>query len=174
MAHRVSALDLSPVVAGETEADALRHTLDLAILCDRLGYHRYWLAEHHGGAMVASSSPEVLIGHVAQVVGGDHGVGQLLEDGDNRLFNVFQREGWWWSSQDPTPGTKLLPPPGNFTAERLPEGEGAPSNLFAAHLVAEGQKEWGAVWGTTLAHADAGSLPWLLRSARPRTESHSR
>ena len=70
MAHRVSTLDLSPVVAGETEADALRHTLDLAVLCDRLGYHRYWLAEHHGGAMVASSSPEVLIGHVAQVTGG--------------------------------------------------------------------------------------------------------
>jgi luciferase family oxidoreductase group 1 len=70
MAQLVSALDLSPVVAGETEADALRHTLDLARLADRLGYHRYWLAEHHGGAMVASSSPEVLIGHVAQVTGG--------------------------------------------------------------------------------------------------------
>ena len=70
MAHRVSVLDLSPVVAGETEADALRHTLDLAVLADRLGYHRYWLAEHHGGAMVASSSPEVLIGHVAQITGG--------------------------------------------------------------------------------------------------------
>jgi luciferase family oxidoreductase group 1 len=70
MAQRVSVLDLSPVAAGESEADALRHTLDLAPLCDRLGYHRYWLAEHHGGAMVASSSPEVLIGHVAQVTGG--------------------------------------------------------------------------------------------------------
>ena len=70
MAQRVSVLDLSPVVAGEAEAEALRHTLDLAVLADGLGYHRYWLAEHHGGAMVASSSPEVLIGHVAQVTGG--------------------------------------------------------------------------------------------------------
>ena len=70
MAQRVSVLDLSPVAAGETEADALRHTLDLAVLADRLGYHRYWLAEHHGGAMVASSSPEVLIGHVAQLTDG--------------------------------------------------------------------------------------------------------
>ena len=70
MAHRVSVLDLSPVAAGGTEADALRETLDLAVLCDRLGYHRYWLAEHHGGAMVASSAPEVLIGHVAQATGG--------------------------------------------------------------------------------------------------------
>jgi len=70
VAHRVSVLDLSPVAAGQTEADALRHTLDLAVLCDRLGYHRYWLAEHHGGAMVASSAPEVLIGHVAQATEG--------------------------------------------------------------------------------------------------------
>jgi luciferase family oxidoreductase group 1 len=70
VANRVSVLDLSPVAAGETEADALRHTLDLAPRADRLGYHRYWLAEHHGGAMVASSAPEVLIGHVAQVTHG--------------------------------------------------------------------------------------------------------
>src|SRR5215212_2512427 len=70
MPERVSVLDLSPVVAGEKEADALRHTLDLAVLADRLGYHRYWLAEHHGGAMVASSAPEVLIGHVAAATHG--------------------------------------------------------------------------------------------------------
>jgi luciferase family oxidoreductase group 1 len=70
MAERVSVLDLSPVPAGETEAAALRQTIDLAILADRLGYHRYWLAEHHGGAMVASSSPEVLIGHVADATHG--------------------------------------------------------------------------------------------------------
>ena len=63
----VSVLDLSPIPAGEPEAQALRNTLDLARLADRLGFHRYWLAEHHGGAMVASSAPEVLIGHVASV-----------------------------------------------------------------------------------------------------------
>jgi luciferase family oxidoreductase group 1 len=61
----VSVLDLSPVPAGEPEAQALRNTLDLARLAESLGFHRYWLAEHHGGAMVASSAPEVLIGHVA-------------------------------------------------------------------------------------------------------------
>lgn len=63
----LSILDVSPVPAGSTEAQALRNTLDLAQLADELGYHRYWLAEHHGGALVASSSPEVLIGQVAQV-----------------------------------------------------------------------------------------------------------
>src|ERR687884_1266910 len=61
----VSVLDLSPVPAGQPEAQALRNTLDLARLAERLGFHRYWLAEHHGGRMVASSAPEVLIGHVA-------------------------------------------------------------------------------------------------------------
>jgi luciferase family oxidoreductase group 1 len=61
----ISVLDLSPVMAGDTEAQALRDTLELATHAERLGYHRFWLAEHHGGAMVASSSPEIMIGQVA-------------------------------------------------------------------------------------------------------------
>src|SRR3954453_18364336 len=48
-----------------TGADALHNTLDLARRCDELGYHRYWLAEHHGGPMLAGPAPEVLIGPVA-------------------------------------------------------------------------------------------------------------
>ena len=66
----VSVLDLSPVVAGSTESEALRDTIDLARNADRLGFHRYWLAEHHGGAMVASSSPELMIGQVAAATSG--------------------------------------------------------------------------------------------------------
>ncbi len=62
---RLSALDQSPISEGQTGAEALRNTLDLAVLCDRLGYHRYWVAEHHGGPMLASASPEVLIGPIA-------------------------------------------------------------------------------------------------------------
>jgi luciferase family oxidoreductase group 1 len=61
----LSVLDQSPVSEGSTGADALRNTLDLARLADDLGYHRYWLAEHHGGTMLAGPSPEVLIGPVA-------------------------------------------------------------------------------------------------------------
>ena len=45
----LSVLDQSPVPEGSTGADALHNTLDLARLADELGYHRYWLAEHHGG-----------------------------------------------------------------------------------------------------------------------------
>jgi hypothetical protein len=58
----LSVLDQSPISEGSTGADALRNTLDLARLAERLGYHRYWLAEHHGGPMLAGPSPEVLIG----------------------------------------------------------------------------------------------------------------
>lgn len=61
----VSVLDLSPVAAGSSEGQALRDTIALARHAERLGYHRYWLAEHHGGAMVASSSPELMIGQIA-------------------------------------------------------------------------------------------------------------
>src|SRR5947209_15452651 len=62
---RVSVLDQSPISDGSTGADALRNTLDLARLADQLGFYRYWVAEHHGGPMLASASPEALIGPIA-------------------------------------------------------------------------------------------------------------
>jgi luciferase family oxidoreductase group 1 len=62
---RLSVLDQSPISAGSTGAQALANTLDLARLADRLGYHRYWVAEHHGGPMLAGPAPEVLIGPIA-------------------------------------------------------------------------------------------------------------
>jgi luciferase family oxidoreductase group 1 len=61
----LSVLDQSPISEGGTGAQALRNTIDLAQLADRLGYHRYWVAEHHGGPMLAGPSPEVLIGPIA-------------------------------------------------------------------------------------------------------------
>jgi luciferase family oxidoreductase group 1 len=64
---RLSVLDQSPIPEGSTGPDALANTLDLAQLCERLGYHRYWLAEHHGGPTLAGPSPEVLIPAVAGV-----------------------------------------------------------------------------------------------------------
>jgi luciferase family oxidoreductase group 1 len=62
---RLSVLDQSPISDGSTGADAIHNTLDLARLCDELGYHRYWLAEHHGTPMLACASPEALIGPAA-------------------------------------------------------------------------------------------------------------
>jgi len=67
---RLSVLDQSPISEGSTGADALRNTIDLARLADELGYHRYWVAEHHGGPMLASASPEALIGPIAATTEG--------------------------------------------------------------------------------------------------------
>ncbi|SDZ22134.1 luciferase family oxidoreductase, group 1 [Jannaschia faecimaris] len=60
-----SLLDLSPVPEGHTTADALAHTVELAQTAERLGYHRYWLAEHHNMPGIASAATAVVIGHVA-------------------------------------------------------------------------------------------------------------
>lgn len=65
MMYRLSVLDQSPIAAGQTGADALRNTIDLARTCDALGYHRYWLAEHHASPGLAGAAPEALIGPVA-------------------------------------------------------------------------------------------------------------
>lgn len=61
----LSVLDLSPVTSGSSGSEALRNSLDLAALADRLGYTRYWLAEHHNLASIASAAPEIMIGQIA-------------------------------------------------------------------------------------------------------------
>ncbi len=61
----LSVLDLSPIVLGGDAAAALRNTLDLAQHCERWGYQRYWLAEHHNMPGVASAATSVAIAHVA-------------------------------------------------------------------------------------------------------------
>jgi luciferase family oxidoreductase group 1 len=58
----LSILDLSPVSAGSTAAQALRNSLDLARLADGLGFKRYWVAEHHNLPAIASSAPDIMIG----------------------------------------------------------------------------------------------------------------
>lgn len=61
----ISVLDLAPVPQGSTPADALRNTLDLARHAERLGYRRYWVAEHHNMVGIASAATAVVVGHVA-------------------------------------------------------------------------------------------------------------
>jgi luciferase family oxidoreductase group 1 len=61
----LSVLDLSPITTGHSGAAALRNSLDLAALADRLGYTRYWVAEHHNLPSVASSAPDIMIGQIA-------------------------------------------------------------------------------------------------------------
>ncbi len=62
---QLSVVDQSPVRAGGTAADALRETIALAVATEAMGYHRYWVAEHHNLPNFASTSPEVLIGQIA-------------------------------------------------------------------------------------------------------------
>jgi luciferase family oxidoreductase group 1 len=61
----LSVLDLSPVTTATPGSAALRNSLDLARLAERLGYRRYWVAEHHNLANIASSAPEIMIGQIA-------------------------------------------------------------------------------------------------------------
>ncbi|MCB1669774.1 MAG: LLM class flavin-dependent oxidoreductase [Gammaproteobacteria bacterium] len=61
---KLSVLDQSPIRSGSTATAALQETLALAKQCDELGYHRYWLAEHHASDALAGCSPEVLLGRL--------------------------------------------------------------------------------------------------------------
>jgi luciferase family oxidoreductase group 1 len=63
----LSVLDLAPVSEGSTVGDALRNSLDLAPRVERLGFTRYWVAEHHNMPGIASSAPAVLLAHIASV-----------------------------------------------------------------------------------------------------------
>ena len=60
----LSVLDLSPIVQGGTPAQSFRRTLELAQHAERLGYTRFWLAEHHNMPGIGSAATAVLIGHV--------------------------------------------------------------------------------------------------------------
>jgi luciferase family oxidoreductase group 1 len=62
----LSVLDLSPIPEGSDAAQSFRNTLDLAQHAERRGFHRYWLAEHHGMPGIASAATAVVMGHVAQ------------------------------------------------------------------------------------------------------------
>ncbi|WP_322922362.1 LLM class flavin-dependent oxidoreductase [Paenibacillus campi] len=64
MTIRVGILDQTPIYEGETAEQSFQHTLQLAQLAERLGYQRFWVAEHHDSTHVSGSSPEVLISHL--------------------------------------------------------------------------------------------------------------
>src|SRR4026208_790020 len=61
----ISVLDLAPISAGTTAGEALRRSLELAQHVEKLGYRRFWLAEHHNMPGIASSATAIVIAHVA-------------------------------------------------------------------------------------------------------------
>lgn len=75
----MSVLDLSPVGAGVAPSQAIRDSVALAKVAEALGYTRYWFAEHHNMASIATSAPEVLIAHCAAVTSRIHlGAGGIM------------------------------------------------------------------------------------------------
>src|SRR5512139_4073580 len=62
---RLSVLDQSTAAKGRTQDVAIRETLALAKRCDALGYHRFWVSEHHNSASIVGTAPEVLIAAIA-------------------------------------------------------------------------------------------------------------
>jgi luciferase family oxidoreductase group 1 len=64
---RLSVLDQSMIVSGRPPAASIQETVELARLCDDLGYHRFWLSEHHSSDSIAGSAPEVLLAALAMV-----------------------------------------------------------------------------------------------------------
>jgi luciferase family oxidoreductase group 1 len=66
---RLSVLDQAPIPAGADGGTALRNALELARLADRLGYHRFWMAEHHASPALASASPELMLAAIGRETG---------------------------------------------------------------------------------------------------------
>ena len=64
MAYRLSLLDKSHIAPGVSGAEALAATVAAARRADELGYHRFWVAEHHGSATLASAAPEIMVAHI--------------------------------------------------------------------------------------------------------------
>ncbi|WP_181350193.1 LLM class flavin-dependent oxidoreductase [Thalassobacillus sp. CUG 92003] len=62
---KLSILDQSPILTGATPAEALQQTTELIQFVDKLGYHRYWVSEHHSTQSLAGSAPEMLVAHLA-------------------------------------------------------------------------------------------------------------
>lgn len=78
-----------------------------------------------------------------------------FEDSDGRIFKAFERDGFWFTAGDNSPGSTISPS-GSFAPELLPPAESTKENRFAAHFKAAGQTQWGAVFGTALSWTQKG------------------
>lgn len=67
MNMKLSVLDQAPVSVGDSPEQTLQHTLELAKWTEKLGYHRYWVAEHHNTNGLVSTSPEIMMTRIASV-----------------------------------------------------------------------------------------------------------
>ncbi len=65
MLRRLSVLDQSVAISGRPQAESIRETLALAELCESLGYHRFWVSEHHAHDTIVGTAPEILMAAIA-------------------------------------------------------------------------------------------------------------
>ena len=78
-----------------------------------------------------------------------------FEDGNDRIFKAFRRDGFWFAASDKTEGSTITPF-APFAAELLSAAESTKDNRYAAHLTAAGEKDWGVVWGAQLSWTREG------------------
>ena len=108
LALKVGILDQSPVHGADTPAEALGRTVYLAGKAEEWGYHRFWVAEHHGSGRVMGSSPEVLVSHLlartSRIRVGSGGVmlqhysPYKVAENFNTSWRLWRRGGWIWGS----------------------------------------------------------------------------
>ncbi|HWY24500.1 MAG TPA: LLM class flavin-dependent oxidoreductase [Nevskia sp.] len=167
----LSVLDLAPVPTGTTAAEAARRTVDLARLADRLGYVRYWFAEHHSMASVASSYPEILIAHVAAATSrirvGSGGI-MLPNHAPLRVAEAFHTlEALHPGRIDLGLGRAPGSEPAASRALRAFDGEQFPSHLAEMLALSRGELRAGHPLRRVRVMPEVPSLPpiWLLGSS---------
>ena len=171
MTISLSVLDLAPVPTGTTSAEAARRTVDLARLADRLGYARYWFAEHHSMASVASSAPEILIAHVAaatqRIRVGSGGI-MLPNHAPLRIAEAFHTlEALYPGRIDLGIGRAPGSEPAASRALRAFDGEQFPSQLSEMLALSRGELPSGNPLRRVRVMPEGVSLPpiWLLGSS---------
>ena len=171
MAISLSVLDLAPVPTGTSSAEAARRTVDLARLADRLGFARYWFAEHHSMASVASSAPEILIAHVAaatqRIRVGSGGI-MLPNHAPLRIAEAFHTlEALYPGRIDLGIGRAPGSEPAASRALRAFDGEQFPSHLSEMLALSRGELPSGHPFRRVRVMPEGVSLPpiWLLGSS---------
>jgi luciferase family oxidoreductase group 1 len=171
MTISLSVLDLAPVPTGTTSAEAARRTVDLARLADRLGYARYWFAEHHSMASVASSAPEILIAYVAaatqRIRVGSGGI-MLPNHAPLRIAEAFHTlEALYPGRIDLGIGRAPGSEPAASRALRAFDGEQFPSQLSEMLALSRGELPSGHPFRRVRVMPEGVGLPpiWLLGSS---------
>jgi luciferase family oxidoreductase group 1 len=171
----MSLLDLVPVPRGTTPGQALQHSTRLVRRAEQLGYHRYWVAEHHSMPGIASSSPAVLLAHLATAT--EHvrlGSGGVMLPNHSPL--VVAEQFGMLESLHPgridlglgrAPGTDGVTARALRRSAQLSDGEDFPQQLAELVAFLEGSFPDGHPYASVKAVPQAPSRPeiWLLGSS---------